>query len=112
MASRISAMHTKKSSPTGFRVRDEAWGRRFFFLTGLDEHGQKVQQTAIAEGKTPQAYCDERAADWKAFAKKLELTNDILSAPPSRATRNLSRRFSRSFMPPDIFTRRLVAAPF
>ena len=47
-----------------------------FFLTGLDEHGQKVQQAAIAEKKNPQAYCDELAADWKAFAKKLELTND------------------------------------
>jgi len=51
-------------------------GEEVFFLTGLDEHGQKVQQAAIAEGKTPQAYCDELAADWKAFAKKLELTND------------------------------------
>jgi methionyl-tRNA synthetase len=51
-------------------------GQEVFFLTGLDEHGQKVQQAAIAEGKTPQAYCDELAADWKAFAKKLELTND------------------------------------
>ena len=30
----------------------------------------------MAEGKTPQAYCDELAADWQAFAKKLELTND------------------------------------
>jgi len=51
-------------------------GQEVFFLTGLDEHGQKVQQAAIAEGKTPQAYCDQLAADWKAFAKKLELTND------------------------------------
>jgi methionyl-tRNA synthetase len=51
-------------------------GQDVFFLTGLDEHGQKVQQAAIAEGKTPQAYCDQLAADWKAFAKKLELTND------------------------------------
>jgi methionyl-tRNA synthetase len=51
-------------------------GQEVFFLTGLDEHGQKVQQAAIAVGKTPQAYCDELAADWKAFAKKLELTND------------------------------------
>ena len=51
-------------------------GQEVFFLTGLDEHGQKVQQAAQAEGKTPQAYCDELAADWKAFAKKLELTND------------------------------------
>jgi len=51
-------------------------GQEVFFLTGLDEHGQKVQQAAIAEGKTPQAYCDELAADWQAFAKKLELTYD------------------------------------
>ncbi len=51
-------------------------GQQVFFLTGLDEHGQKVQQAAQAEGKSPQAYCDELAADWKAFAKKLELTND------------------------------------
>jgi len=51
-------------------------GQEVFFLTGLDEHGQKVQQAAVVEGKNPQAYCDELAADWQAFAKKLELTND------------------------------------
>jgi methionyl-tRNA synthetase len=51
-------------------------GQETFFLTGLDEHGQKVQQAAVAEGKTPQAYCDELAATWKAFAARLELTND------------------------------------
>jgi len=51
-------------------------GQETFFLTGLDEHGQKVQQAAVAEGKTPQTYCDELAAIWKAFAAKLELTND------------------------------------
>jgi methionyl-tRNA synthetase len=51
-------------------------GQEVFFLTGLDEHGQKVQQAAVAEGKTPQEYCDKLAADWQAFAKKLELTND------------------------------------
>jgi methionyl-tRNA synthetase len=51
-------------------------GQEVFFLTGLDEHGQKVQQAATSEGKNPQDYCDQLAADWKAFAKKLELTND------------------------------------
>jgi methionyl-tRNA synthetase len=51
-------------------------GQEVFFLTGLDEHGQKVQQAAQAEKKNPQTYCDELAADWKSFAKKLELTND------------------------------------
>src|ERR1039457_4576850 len=53
-----------------------SFGQETFFLTGLDEHGQKVQQVAVAQGKSPQAYCDELAAIWKAFAAKLELTND------------------------------------
>jgi methionyl-tRNA synthetase len=51
-------------------------GQDVFFLTGLDEHGQKVQQAAVAEKKSPQAYCDELAAEWKAFAQKLGLTNN------------------------------------
>jgi methionyl-tRNA synthetase len=51
-------------------------GTDSFFLTGLDEHGQKVQQAAAAEGKSPQAYCDELAVVWAGMAKKLELTND------------------------------------
>jgi methionyl-tRNA synthetase len=51
-------------------------GQEVFFLTGLDEHGQKVQQAAQAEGKDPQTYCDALAKDWKAFAEKLGLTND------------------------------------
>src|SRR5260370_37173353 len=51
-------------------------GQETFFLTGLDEHGQKVQQGALAEGRDPQGSCDDLAAVWVAFAKKLELTND------------------------------------
>jgi methionyl-tRNA synthetase len=51
-------------------------GQEVFFLTGLDEHGQKVQQAALAEGKAPQTYCDELAVIWKEFAAKLQLTND------------------------------------
>jgi len=53
-----------------------SFGQEVFFLTGLDEHGQKVQQAAQAEKKDPQTYCDALAADWLAFVKKLELTND------------------------------------
>jgi methionyl-tRNA synthetase len=51
-------------------------GVETFFLTGLDEHGQKVQQAAQAEGKDPRAYCDDLAVFWRALAAKLELTND------------------------------------
>ena len=51
-------------------------GQETFFLTGLDEHGQKVQQAAEEEGKSPQAYCDELAGQWQAFVRKLGITND------------------------------------
>jgi methionyl-tRNA synthetase len=51
-------------------------GNDVFFLTGLDEHGQKVQQAALTEGRNPQAYCDQLAADWRSFAAKLNLSID------------------------------------
>ena len=51
-------------------------GQDTFFLTGLDEHGQKVQQAAQAEGKTPQVYCDELAEDWQSVAARLGCTNN------------------------------------
>ncbi len=53
-----------------------ALGEEVFFLTGLDEHGQKVQQAAQADGKSAQAYCDELATSWQSFVAKLGLTND------------------------------------
>lgn len=51
-------------------------GQEVFLLTGLDEHGQKVQQAAQEQGKTPQAYCDELAQQWGSFAKTLGLSYD------------------------------------
>jgi methionyl-tRNA synthetase len=72
--------HAYEKILTDVIARARRWmGQEVFFLTGLDEHGQKVQQAAQAEGKTPQAYCDELAASWKAFAAKLDLTiNDFV----------------------------------
>ena len=51
-------------------------GAEVFFLTGADEHGQKVQQAAHAEGKAAQEYCDGLAATWQAFVARLDVTND------------------------------------
>jgi methionyl-tRNA synthetase len=53
-----------------------SFGQETFFLTGLDEHGQKVQQAATAEGKSPQEYCDALAASWGELPKVLNLSND------------------------------------
>lgn len=37
------------------------FGEEAYFLTGTDEHGQKVEQAAKARGKNPQEHCDEFA---------------------------------------------------
>jgi methionyl-tRNA synthetase len=36
-----------------------------FFLTGTDEHGQKIEHSALAKGKTPQEYADEISLSFK-----------------------------------------------
>jgi methionyl-tRNA synthetase len=51
-------------------------GEEVFFLTGLDEHGQKVQQAAVDEGKPVQKYCDELAEDWREMTRRLNLSLD------------------------------------
>jgi len=51
-------------------------GQSVFFLTGLDEHGQKVQQAAQDLGRSPQAYCDGRAVQWRSFVEALGLSHD------------------------------------
>lgn len=47
-----------------------------FFLTGLDEHGQKVQQAAEARGLDPQEHCDDLAPRFIELWKKLEISQD------------------------------------
>ncbi|MDR0407281.1 MAG: methionine--tRNA ligase [Holosporales bacterium] len=44
------------------------------FLTGTDEHGQKVAQSAERLGKTPQTFCDEVSAHFRALTPLLNLT--------------------------------------
>lgn len=51
-------------------------GETVFFLTGLDEHGQKVQQSAEREGIEPQALCDRVAFSFKALCEQLNVTYD------------------------------------
>lgn len=51
-------------------------GRDVFFLTGTDEHGLKMAQTADREGLTPKALADRNAAAFQAMGKALNATND------------------------------------
>ncbi len=51
-------------------------GRDVFFLTGTDEHGQKMQQTARAEGITPEALAERNSNEFRAMGKLLNASND------------------------------------
>ena len=51
-------------------------GEETLFLTGLDEHGQKVQQAASDRDVAPQQHCDEMAPRFTRLWKKLHISND------------------------------------
>src|SRR5882762_5837182 len=51
-------------------------GDDVYFLTGTDEHGQKVQQSARQRGIPAQAFCDEVSEEFRALCKLLHVSND------------------------------------
>jgi len=51
-------------------------GESVFFLTGVDEHGIKVQQSAQKQGRDSQEFCDEMAGRFEALYRKLDISFD------------------------------------
>jgi methionyl-tRNA synthetase len=51
-------------------------GDQVHFLTGVDEHGQKVQQSAKKKGIPPQQFADEVSEEFRALLPKLDISND------------------------------------
>jgi len=51
-------------------------GRNVTFLTGTDEHGQKVERSAQALGLTPQQYADRVSATFREMDRLLDISND------------------------------------
>lgn len=51
-------------------------GDQVYFLTGVDEHGQKVQQSARKRGIAPQQFVDEVSQEFRALCTKLDISND------------------------------------
>ena len=51
-------------------------GKDVFFLTGTDEHGLKMKQTAVKEGLAPRALADRNSARFRAMDEALGLSND------------------------------------
>ena len=51
-------------------------GYDVFFMTGTDEHGLKIQQTALRNGTEPRAFVDELAPKFRAMAERLDCSFD------------------------------------
>ncbi len=66
-------------------------GRDVLLITGTDEHGQKIERTAIAAGSDPQTYCDRIVERFDALWEQLDIQYDRFSrttAPNHRAIVN------------------------
>lgn len=64
-----------------------------YFLTGTDEHGQKVEKSAINKGKSPQEFCDEVSQKFRELAQILQLSNDDFI----RTTENRHKKCAQNF---------------
>jgi methionyl-tRNA synthetase len=56
--------------------RQRMMGFDTWFLTGTDEHGQKIQRAADAAGKAPQLFTDEISAEFRALWDRMGITYD------------------------------------
>jgi methionyl-tRNA synthetase len=70
------------------RSRGEDPKQSVFFLTGLDEHGQKIERIARDRGMNEQAYCDEIAAKFQQTWEQFGIANDAFV----RTSRNAETR--------------------
>ncbi|RED61683.1 methionine--tRNA ligase [Cohnella lupini] len=74
------------------------------YLTGTDEHGQKIERKAQEAGKTPQQFVDDIVVGIKELWKKLEITNDdFIRTTEPRHTKVVQAIFSKLLEQGDIY---------
>ena len=79
-------------------------GYDVFFLTGSDEHGQKIQQAAEKKGVTPIEYVDKIVAGFQALWKRLHISNDdFLRTSEPRHHRVVQEFFRRAKAKGDVY---------
>jgi methionyl-tRNA synthetase len=66
-------------------------GFKVFFLTGTDEHGQKIQRAAEKKGMDPLLFCDEISKTFRDLSKTLNLSNtDFIRTTESRHAKSVA----------------------
>ena len=79
-------------------------GYDVMFLTGTDEHGQKIQKKAEENGTTPQAYVDEVVAGIKDLWKTMEISyDDFIRTTEPRHIKRVQAIFNKMYENGDIY---------
>ena len=75
-----------------------------YFLTGTDEHGQKIERKAAEKGVTPQAYVDEIVANTKELWKLMEIEyDDFIRTTQERHEKIVQKIFRQFYEQGDIY---------
>ncbi|WP_432823060.1 methionine--tRNA ligase [Trichloromonas sp.] len=81
-----------------------ARGYEVFFLTGTDEHGQKVEKAALSVGETPLELADRVFKRFQALWEKLNISNtDFIRTTQERHKKGVAELFRRIEAKGDIF---------
>src|ERR1700758_275225 len=79
-------------------------GDRVFFLTGTDEHGQKIERVAKASGEEPIELADRMVVRFKGLWEKLNIMNDdFIRTTEKRHVKSVIEFFRRIFDRGDIY---------
>lgn len=75
-----------------------------YFLTGTDEHGQKIERMAESKGVGPKEYCDGIAAAFQRLWERLDISNDgFIRTTDDYHVRRVQRIFKRIYDNGDIY---------
>ncbi|MGA2569544.1 MAG: methionine--tRNA ligase [Terracidiphilus sp.] len=75
--------------------RKRALGIETWFLTGTDEHGQKIERSAEKAGRTPQKFADAVAGEFRGLWDRLGLTyDDFIRTTETRHKRGVQKLFA------------------
>lgn len=79
-------------------------GVETYFLTGTDEHGEKIQKKALEKGVTPQQYVDEISAKFKHLWKAMKISNDdFIRTTDEKHIKTVQKVFSKLYENGDIY---------
>lgn len=79
-------------------------GKETFFLTGTDEHGQKIEQSAQDRGKTPAEYSDEISGKFKELWDEFEIGYDkFIRTTDADHIKGVQKAFKTMFDKGDIY---------